>query len=656
MSRAFYAALVSEFLNEATELILGRLTARQVSMFAAETDQVRAWEREIAIFRAAFRQIGPECFGWSILLEVPLLRLGKRIDAIVLAPGVVFVVEFKIGATGFGSDAVVQTEHYALALRDFHQVSQSRVIAPVLCAERAPVLPIQAMIIDKVAELIRANPTTLAHALTAIRGEVTGVAQPEHWFEFDNSPYRPTPTIIEAAQALYAGHKIEDIGRGDASDEELRNASEALGGIVADAAARAAKTVCFVTGAPGAGKTLLGLNLALKGRTGETPSALLSGNPPLVHVLIEALAEDAAKRPGLSKAEARRQAKAAIQNLLGYLREHTDGAVPPENVIVFDEAQRAWDAEVGKKLMGRSQSEPELFLSILDRLDWACLVCLVGPGQEINRGEGGLALWGEALTKAAEEGRAWKIIAAPQAIRGGRDVAGPGLLKSLGSRLTIEEERRIHLANSMRAYRNSQHGEWVAALLESDQAETRRIAKAMIAPPAHLTRDLNTAKAWLRQHRRGGRSVGLLASSGAVRLVAEGVPPAPRSNELDAIANWFLKPYTDFRSSSALEVPMSEFGCQGLEIDYAGLCWGGDLIWRTGRWVPRQMRAPKWQVLRDDDKQRFRLNGYRVLLTRARAGLIIYVPGGDEDDPTRTPQELNDIASALVESGCEELW
>jgi hypothetical protein len=383
---------------------------------------------------------------------------------------------------------------------------------------------------------------------------------------------------------------------------------------------------------------------------------MLSGNRPLVHVLTEALAEDSAARGAMTKSEARRLADAAIQNLLGYLKEHTDGAPPPEHVIVFDEAQRAWDAEVGKELMGRRNSEPELFLEILDRLDWACLVCLVGPGQEINRGEGGLALWGEALRAAHSVGGRWRVVGAPQALDGGPDVPGFGMFAEGGlGGLEVRREPALHLANAIRAYRNPLHAQWVARLLDGDIAEARALAARMDAPPALMTRDLYVAKQWLRQRRRGGRTVGLLASSGAVRLVGEGVPPAPRSNELDPIGHWFLKPFTDFRSAGALETPMSEFGCQGLELDYACLCWGGDLIWTDQGWLPRMMRAPRWQIARDSEKQRFRLNGYRVLLTRARAGLVLFVPRGEADDPTRAPAEMDACAEALLAAGCAQL-
>jgi hypothetical protein len=509
-------------------------------------------------------------------------------------------------------------------------------------------------VVEGVASLVLANVTTLVEALRLIAERAGPDPEAIDHLGFDLSPYRPTPTIVEAAQALYAGHQIADIGRGDAADAELQAAADTLQAIAASAETERKKVVCFVTGAPGAGKTLLGLDLALKSRSGTRPAALLSGNRPLVHVLTEALASDSASRSEMTKAQAKYQAEAAIQNLLGYLKEHTDGAPPPEHVIVFDEAQRAWDADVGEQLMGRRSSEPELFLNILDGLDWACLVCLVGPGQEINRGEGGLRLWGEALSNATAAGQQWEVVAAPQALYGGPDVAGPGLLTegSEGSVRIRREEARLHLANAIRAYRNPLHAQWVAALLRSDIAQASSLAGKMDVQPAFVTRNLEAARAWLRQRRRGGRSVGLLTSSGAVRLVGEGVPPAPRSNELGPIGHWFLRPYTDFRSAGALETPMSEFGCQGLELDYAGLCWGGDLIWSESAWLPRAMRAPNWQIVRDEERRRFRYNGYRVLLTRARAGLVIFVPRGSAEDPTRAPREFDETARSLMECGC----
>lgn len=655
--RSFFSAQVADFLRTDARAIIGQLASRHVAFHAsAEAEQLRAWEQEVVLLRSAFAEVGPVADTWWILLEAPLLRLGKRLDAVILAPGVVGVLEFKIGATAFAGADRVQTERYAQSLRDFHEVSQRLLIMPILCAEFAPTWPLAVSAFDGVADLVYANAATLGGALNLIALHAVPGAEALDGLEFDQSPYRPTPTIVEAAQALYAGHQIGDIGRGDAADAELQAAAETLQSIVRTAETRREKVICFVTGSPGAGKTLLGLDLALKSRSGTRPAALLSGNRPLVHVLTEALATDSAARNSTTKAQAKYQADAAIQNLLGYLKEHTDGATPPEHVIVFDEAQRAWDADVGQELMNRPNSEPELFLEILDRLEWSCLVCLVGPGQEINRGEGGLPLWGEALAKANAAGKGWRVIAAPQALDGGPDVAGKGLLSgATGQTLELQREPGLHLANGIRAYRNPLQGKWVAALLEGDIASAKQLADQMDMPPAFLTRDLDEAKCWLRQRRRGGRSVGMLASSGAVRLVGDGVPPAPRSNELAPIGHWFLKPYTDFRSAGALEVPMSEFGCQGLELDYIALCWGGDLLWADGQWRPMRMSSPRWQVIREAEKKRFRVNGYRVLLTRGRAGAVIYVPRGSGEDPTRSPADLDAVANILHAAGCASL-
>ncbi len=653
-SRAFYSASVAEFLLADANAIIGQLSSRQVAFHqSAEAEQIRAWEREVEILRMTLAT-GDQAFAtWRLLIEMPLLRLGKRLDALLVSTDVVVVIEFKIGSTSYDAGSRLQTERYAQCLRDFHEASQQRLIIPILCAEKADSTPMRVTSFDGVAELMLTNSSMLPDALRLVAACSQDSAVKQELHDFDRSPYTPTPTIVEAAQELYAGHQIADIGRGDAADAELQATAELLQQIAQQAEREGSRTICFVTGAPGAGKTLLGLDLALKSRSGTRPAALLSGNRPLVHVLTEALAADNARRTGATKSSAKFQADAAIQNLLAYLKEHTDGAAPPEHVIVFDEAQRAWDEEVGQELMGRPTSEPALFLDILARLDWSCLVCLVGPGQEINRGEGGLPLWGQALASAASYGRPWTVIAAPQALDGGPDVAGEGLLSAVGDvPLLIQREARLHLSNSIRAYRNPLHGEWVASLLNSDIEKAYDLAVKMEAPPAYLTRDLDVAKAWLRERRRGGRSVGILASSGAVRLVGDGIPPTLRSNELGPIGHWFLKPYTDFRSAGALETPMSEFGCQGLELDYTAVCWAGDLIWQGGKWMPKRMSAPKWQLIHDADKKRFRLNGYRVLLTRARAGLVIYVPLGSEDDATRAPGELDQIAQALTSAGC----
>jgi hypothetical protein len=658
-TRSFFASTVSEFLAAEPERIIGRMSARLAALHrTAERTQIEAWARQIEILTTAFGELGQQADNWSILFETPLLRLGRRLDVVVLAPGVVMVVEFKVNAASYRSADLAQTEYYALSLRDFHAASQERIIVPILCADLAKDSRLTTHpVMEGVAQTLRVNAATLAEAMQAAAGIAGGSTIPITSAEFETSPYRPTPTIIEAARALYAGHSVADLGRGDAAAEELERSAQRLIEIVVETRARRQRVICFVSGTPGAGKTLLGLNIALKSRVagdGLPPASLLSGNPPLVHVLVEALAQDAHESRGLKKPDARREAGSAVQGLLGFLREHGNGALPPEHVLVFDEAQRAWDAEVGQKLLGRPRSEPALFLDIMARSEWSCLICLVGPGQEINRGEGGLPLWGEALLEAAHSGLGWRVFAAPQAIGGGPDVGSDGLFGARPTEIDIEAEPMLHLSNSIRSYRSPLQVRWVSALLRGELAAAADIAAEMAEPPALISRDLQQVKAWLKERRRGGRSAGLLTSSGAVRLVAEGLPPAPRSNELDAIAHWFLKPYQDYRSAGALETPLSEFGCQGLELDYVGLCWGGDLLWRDG-WVPRTMAAPIWREAKKAERRQHRINGYRVLLTRARAGVVIYVPRGEPEDETRRPSEFEAVSQALIAAGCAPL-
>jgi hypothetical protein len=273
-------------------------------------------------------------------------------------------------------------------------------------------------------------------------------------------------------------------------------------------------------------------------------------------------------------------------------------------------------------------------------LPWSCLVCLVGPGQEINRGEGGMALWGTALLKEGSAGRPWRVVAASS--------------ESLDESIAVEIDTALHLSGAVRAYRNARYDQWVDALLSAELDRAAGLARAMTNPPAFVTRDIGHLRAWLKARSRGGRRPGLLVSSGAVRLIADGIPPPPMSADLKEIENWFLKSAPDFRGSDALERPLSEFGCQGLELDYVGLCWGGDLIWspQTAKWVPRAMRAPTWQVIGRQQRAQYRLNAYRVLLTRAREGVCVYVPIGDPTDRTRQPLEYDEIAAILVRAGC----
>jgi hypothetical protein len=553
------------------------------------------------------------------------------------------VIEFKMGADVHSQNYVEQVQDYALCIRDFHRGARGHVIVPIVCAEHAPRKTGRVPVItDSVGEVILTNAADLHEALQLAACLSVESGSLLAWREFDIAGYNPTPTIVEAARAVYAGHSVADIGRTDADGKALQHTAERLRYWAVEARERKEHIVCLVSGTPGAGKTLLGLNLVLSdgaGRVAGEPAVMLTGNRPLVHVLRGALISDARARSDNGVA---RSVQGALQTLLGYLKEHAaeEASPPPEHVVVFDEAQRAWDAETGQKLLQRRRSEPELFLKILGRLPWACLVCLVGPGQEINRGEGGMALWAEALHREASEARVWRVVAPPAS--------------AVDGSFPIEIDHALHLASGLRAYRNERFGEWVDALLSADLDRARALASAATNAPAVTTRDLRDMKNWLLLRRRGGRRPGIVVSSGASRLIADGLPLAPMSNELHAIENWFLRSWPDFRGSDALEVPLSEFGCQGLELDYVGLSWGGDLIWSHNppSWIARRMRAPAWQVIRRPESARYRLNSYRVLLTRAREGLCIYIPRGSADDPTRSPREFDAIADALRAAGC----
>lgn len=652
-SKSFYAGEVVDFLDADSESILGKLSTR-IGMIhqGDEREQIKAWKKQIEILKEALSAQN-DTTRWQIFIEMPLQRLTRRIDTVLKIGESIACVEFKIGANRVNSSDVSQTVDYALCLRDFHSGSFGKKIIPILCSENAKNANSLAIeeAVDLVTQCALTNAENLHRCLKLVAENALG--ENDDHLSYDKSSYNPTPNIIHAAQELFSGHSVREIGRSDSNADDLERTSQCLTQITRETKKNKKKVICFVTGEPGSGKTLLGLNLAFalsKEESRGEPAALLSGNPPLVKVLQEAIAEDAARRQNITKKSAKQIAIQGLQNLLGFLREHKDDS-PPEHVIIYDEAQRAWNAEIGEKLLGREASEPELFLEIMGRLPWAVLVCLVGPGQEINRGEEGLPLWGKALKADVND---WNVITSRQCLNGTVDL--PGLLSKISEHdLNFEIADELHLKSNLRAYRNAIHGDWVSYLLKGDLQAAKATSLKMDFPPALVTRDLSAAKRWLRGRIRGGQRAGLFSSSQAVRLIADGIPPSPRSNELDAVAHWFLKAPTDFRSSNSLEKPLTEFVCQGLEIDYGCVCWGHDLIWKDTDWLPRKMRSPKWTKKLEPPASEFRINTYRVLLTRSRAGLVIYVPKGSVNDITRDPQEADDTFDALLKSGCSVL-
>jgi hypothetical protein len=405
--------------------------------------------------------------------------------------------------------------------------------------------------------------------------------------------------------------------------------------------------VLFVTGIPGAGKTLCGLNAVYGAVTG---AAFLTGNLPLVHVMREALARDAHEQ-GRSLRVARQETESAIQPLIGFLRDSLERTEPPhEHVVVFDEAQRGWDAAFGRRKFGHAQSEAALFLDIMRRhRDWAVIVALVGTGQEINTGEAGLTAWGEALAARPD----W-CVRAPSGVLGASDPRRR-LFDAPPEGMRIDPA--LHLNVPVRSIRSTAAAPWVDAVLSGDAGLAAAIADAAGGVPFLLTRSLPDARTALRRLARGTRRAGLVCSAGARRLVADGIWPNFPHLDATAIANWFLRRWPDVRASDALELPATQFACQGLELDHVGLCWGNDLIRRDGRteWVARSLAGTRWQEPRGEAAIAFQINTYRVLLTRARYETVIWIPSGDAADATRDPATFDAIARFFHNCGAQAL-
>jgi hypothetical protein len=478
--------------------------------------------------------------------------------------------------------------------------------------------------------------------------------------DWDEGLYEPVPTVIEAAMALYAGMSVREIARSHAGEENLTSVTDFLLNVVRRAQERREKIICFVTGIPGAGKTLAGLNLVHNRAIhtdGRPASVFMSGNGPLVDILREALAVDSARRNETTLGKAREDVKTFVQNIHHFVKDNLDRPVvqtPYENAIVFDEAQRAWNAEQNtKKYKKRSPvwhvPEPEMVLSIMDRhKEWAAIVALVGGGQEIHDGEAGLAEWGRALAKYPH----WRVFVSPEALIGGESVAGASLFGREPAANRVDEERTLHLNVCIRSHQATELATWVNSVLRGDDTAAKKLSGNFEQFPIVLTRDLRKAKEWLLNQARGERRCGLVASSGATRLRAFGIETSMAIREAYSYPYWFLKPRGDIRSSYQLEVVATEFEIQGLELDLVGLCWGGDLVWDRllKCWHPLQLSGNKWKDVKES-RAIYIQNKYRVLMTRAREGLVIWIPEGDSSDPTRDVGIMNDTAAYLLSCG-----
>ncbi len=640
MIREFYSDTIPSFLGSSTDEIVGKLT--RGGDFPVDLSQRNAWIEEIEILRTA---LGP--YSGGIHFEYSIPRMGERIDVLLVIGPVIFVLEFKTGAREYTRYALDQVTDYALDLKNFHETSHDRLVAPVLIATGARnvlTLVEKTPHNDDLLAPIRVNAEGLGEALRRIMEFADGAKI--DWCQWKTGRYSPTPTIMEAALSLYRGHSVAEISRSDAGAINLGQTSEAVSEIIAEAKEKRRKAICFVTGVPGAGKTLVGLNIATKyiDKTDAHHSVFLSGNGPLVKILQEALARDMvarekAKGKRVKKGEAKGRVKAFIQNVHHFRDEGlVDMARPPvDHVALFDEAQRAWNVEMTADFMKRKKkrpgfrlSEPEFLISCLDRHpDWAVVICLVGGGQEINRGEAGIAEWIESLMRSYPD---WHVHISPQ-LKDSEYGAG-AVLARLAAHSHVRHDPSLHLAVSMRSFRAENVSLLVKQVLDLDADGAKRtLDRLRDRYPIVITRDLPKAKQWLRSRARGTERYGLMVSSQAERLKPHAIfVRAP----IDPI-HWFLDGKDDVRSSYYLEDVATEFHIQGLELDWGCVTWDADFRYAKDGWTHKSFLGKTWKNIKDPERRKYQKNAYRVLLTRSRQGMAIVVPVGDKSDPTRDP-------------------
>jgi len=640
MKREFYSDSISTFLKTSPDEILGKLVRN--NDFDLGQSQRDAWLEEISVLHKVL-----SCYQGSIYFEYSIPRMGKRIDVVLLIGSVIFVLEFKIGETEFTAHAKDQIWDYALDLKNFHETSHEKFIAPVLIATRVKnVIPFVAATPqnDKLFLPITSTVALLGKVIEDVLHLSEGVDIDR--IQWERGRYCPTPTIIEAAIALYNGHSVTDISRSDASAINLSKTSEAITNVITSSRDNCHKSICFVTGVPGAGKTLVGLNIANSHSeiSSELYSVFLSGNGPLVMILREALARDKVQhekeRGGkIKKNEAMSAVKVRIQNIFNFRDECLidEGRPPKEHVALFDEAQRAWNVDQTSNFMRRkkhisnfNRSEPEFLISCLDRhSDWAVIVCLVGGGQEINTGEAGISEWIDSLNRSFPD---WHIYISSRLTDS--EYGAGRVLEEIKTRSNVIKKDELHLSVSMRSFRAEDVSLLVKQLLDLNTNEARdTLAKVDKKYPIVITRDLSKAKRWLKEQARGSERYGIVVSSQAERLKPDAIDVKSPMNPI----HWFLDGKEDVRSSYYLEDVATEFHVQGLELDWACVTWDADFRYTNKGWEHRSFCGDRWNHIKKKERQNYLKNAYRVLLTRARQGMVIVVPKGDLDDPTRKP-------------------
>lgn len=654
--RSFYSASIIDFSLQSKNEILGIIHSNSSSN-EVTIQQSSAWEQEIDILKNQLQDVKEG----KIIFEYTIPRMGKRVDVVLLHKGIVFLLEFKCGDTEYKASTYDQIYDYALDLRNFQKESHDKLIVPIVVSTKAKPFSNQIILRERIVEPLRCNQSNLGSNIKMIVDSYE-----EDLFDYlqwENSEYLPTPTIVEAAQALYRGHNVHEITRSDAGAENLTVTTNEINRIIEYSKANKRKSICFITGVPGAGKTLVGLNIAIErsnAQKGEH-AVFLSGNYPLVTVLQEALARDQVGQGDLNgvkirKKDALRETSAFIQIIHKYRDSFVNNtSVPPERVAIFDEAQRAWTHDMIKNFMSSKKgipdfhcSEPEFLISTMDRQnDWAVVICLVGGGQEINTGEAGLPEWFDSLRRSFKH---WDVYVTPEL--NDEEYCRGEKWETMLADLNVFQKKELHLATSIRSFRTPDLSAFVKAIIDADLFEAKRLYKKIENKyPLVVTRELSKAKKWVKEHCQGTTRYGLLASSGALRLKPEGVFV---KNDID-VANWFLNGKDDVRSSYAFEDVVTEFDIQGLEIDYSIVAWDADYRYVNGNWEHYNFKGTRWNNVRDSERILYLKNTYRVLLTRARQGMAIYIPQGSITDKTRQPEFYDGVYNFLRAVGVPEL-
>jgi len=651
LKRSFFSDELSVFLRKSSNEILGEITNNNI--FNLKDTQKRAWIQQILILKDQLSSFNEG----RIIFEYVIPRIGRRIDNVFIHKGIIFLFEFKAGENEHKKHAIDQVMDYALDLKNFHQKSIDKIIAPIEVSTKAQnIINKLDKYGDNIFKPLLCNEYDLGKVIKDVAGKF-GREQINTTL-WENSIYMPTPTIIEAAQALYKGHNVKEISRSDSGATNLNETTSRINKIIEKAKNDKIKAICFITGVPGAGKTLAGLNIANeRHKFDENEHAVfLSGNGPLVDVLQEALARNQKKESNISKKDAIRKAKSFIQIIHHFRDEALISEKPPtEKVVIFDEAQRAWTREQTTSFMQRKKaipdfdmSEPEFLISYMDRhVDWAVIICLIGGGQEINTGEAGLKEWFSAIKEYHND---WRVFVSDR-ITYNEYTRGEKPYE-LFKEMNVSFIKELHLAVSLRSFRAEKVSEFVKAVLDEKKDEAKKIYSGINRKfKIKISRNLDKAKDWIRSEARGTERYGLIASSKAIRLKNNGIWV---KNKIDA-KMWFLNNRLDVRSSFYLEDTATEFDIQGLELDWALVAWGGDYRFSNRHFKYKSFKGSKWQNIRNETDKIYLKNAYRVLLTRARQGMVIYIPKGNETDETALPEFYNGTYNYLKEIGIEEL-